>query len=192
MPTTLSTSATRKILNERVRQYDPRLARREMRMLNLAARRAQQTAPKQFDIWINDYTPYLSTPNSWLSGLEARIRESVLPAEYEGEPSTEWLNESAANAAIAFFRAGADLLPGEPHIYATKSGDLVAEFETAKGSMTTVVSDKETIVFAVLSENPHNPIQRVIQRGSNEIGKELRSVTKELTLEAHGQMEARK
>ena len=36
----------------------------------------------------------------------------------------EWLNERAANAAIAFFRAGADLLPTEPHIYAIHTPEI--------------------------------------------------------------------
>jgi hypothetical protein len=155
-----------------------------------AARQTQKYLEKQGEVRIEDYTPYLTAPNGWLVVLEARIRDSVLPDEYEGEPSTEWLTEGAANAAIAFFRASADLLPVEPSIYATKSGDLVAEFETPAGSMTSVVSDKETILFAVMTNDPDEPIQRVIRRGSNQFRDELRSFTITLTSGSHGKLEA--
>ena len=144
------------------------------------------TTPPRFEI--EPYTPYLTAPNNWLPIVESRIRGSVLPNEYECEPSTEWLSEGAANAAIAFFRNGPDLLPTEPHIYGTKSGDLVAEFEAANGSMTSVVSDKQTILFAVLTGD-REPIQTIIRRGSNRFRDELRSITRKLAAgSSHGKM----
>jgi hypothetical protein len=151
--------------------------------------------PKWYDtteVRIERYTPYLTAPNNWLPIVESRIRGSVLPNEYEYdyEPSTEWLSEGAANAAIAFFRNGTDLLPTEPHIYGTKSGDLVAEFETANGSMTSVVSDKQTILFAVLTGDDE-PIQTIIRRDSNRFRDELRSITTKLAAgSSHRKMES--
>ena len=97
-------------------------------------------------------------------------------------PSTEWLNERSANAAIAFLHKGADLLPAEPHIYASKIRNLVAEFETSAGRMTSIVSDNETILFAFVYRNPEEPIQHVIRRGSNHFRDELRTFTKEFAL----------
>lgn len=140
-------------------------------------------------VYIDAYVPYLKAPNSWLPRLEDRIRESILPDEYEGEPSPEWLRPESALAAIAFFRNGVDLLPTEPHIYANRSGNLVAEFETEKGNMTSVVTDKETILFVVLASDPSEPNQFLIRRGSNQFRDELRSITENLDLGSHGQME---
>lgn len=182
------TSATRPILDEWVERYDRRLAKLERRYLQLAAHMAQKALGNE--VRIEPYIPYINAPNSWLPVVEARIRDSIFPGEKESEISTEWLTEDAANAAIAFFRTGADLLPTEPHIYATKSGDLVAEFETPAGSMTGIVSDNKTILFAVLATNPHEPIQSVIRRGSNRFRDELRSFTRKLTPGSHGKMAA--
>ncbi|MEW9838617.1 hypothetical protein ABUE29_25950 [Mesorhizobium sp. ZMM04-4] len=176
-------------MKERIERYDRKLAKREMRYLEWAARRAQKRLIDRRSAQIEEYTPYLAAPSNWLPLVEARIRDSVLPEEYEGEFSTEWLTEDAAFAAIAFFRHGADLLPTEPHLYATNSGDLVAEFETADGSMTSVVSDQETILFAVPTIAPDSPIHTVIRRGSNTFREELRSVTKQLTSGRHGKMD---
>ena len=145
--------------------------------------RATRHVPAQMhekEVRIEDYRPFLAAPSNWLSLVEARIRESVRPEEYEIEDSAEWLNAEAASAAIAFFQAGADALPSEPHIYATSLGDLVAEFETSGGTLTSVVSSAETILFAVMASDPHTPIERVVRRGSNSFIDELRFVTKKL------------
>jgi len=160
------------------------------RYLRRIAREAERISRELRGVWIEPYAPYLNAQSSWLPTLESRIRASVVPDEYEGEESTEWLNEDAANAAITFFRAGADLLPTEPHIYATRSGDLVAEFETSAGNMTTVISDHGTILFAVLASDPENPIQDIVCRGSNHFRDQLRSFTKKLFAESHGPVES--
>ena len=73
---------------------------------------------------------------AWLSEVERRIRDSIVPIEYSDLTSTEYLNEAAGSAALSFFQNNADLLPAEPHIYGTHDGDLVAEFETAIGRLT--------------------------------------------------------
>lgn len=83
------------------------------------------------EVRIKTYIPVLHAANAWLSVIEERIRASIRPDKNEGEESTEWLNSHAAAEAISFFRSVADLLPTEPHISATRSGDLVAEFETS-------------------------------------------------------------
>jgi len=139
------------------------------------------------DVRINSYTPVLTTANAWLATLEARIRASIRPDDLE--ESTEWLNRYAADAAISFFRNVADLLPTEPHIAATRSGDLVAEFETSASSMTTVVSGAETILFGVRSAD-QSPIHAVIRRGSNRLRDEVKTFARELRSESHGNMDA--
>jgi hypothetical protein len=148
-------------------------------------------ASRSSDVRIQGYTPVLHAANAWLSIVEARIRESIRPEENEtidkDEDSTEWLRSDAARAAIAFFRNTADLLPTEPHLYATKSGDLVAEFETPVCNMTSVVSDSNTILFGASTSDPHKPVHVVIRRGSNRLREELKTFTRELQLVSNGQ-----
>ena len=141
-------------------------------------------------IRIAEYAPYVTAPTGWLEILESRIRDSIDPNGRLDDRSAEWISEDSANAAIAFFRLGADLFPAEPHIYATSQGDLVAEFETALCNLTTIVSDRSTILFGVPSTDPHNPIESVIRRGSNQFRDELRSFINQLTLGRHGKMAA--
>ena len=120
------TATTSEILLNIFERYVGHHAARERQELETASSISQNALQEHENVRIEPYIPYLTAPNSWLPTLEDRIRRSILPDEYEGEPSTEWLSAEAASAAIAFFRNGADLLPGEPYIYATKSGDLVA------------------------------------------------------------------
>jgi hypothetical protein len=178
MVAAIATLTTREILSERIGRYD-----------NLLDRSMEWLPERQSMVGIRAYTPYLSAPNSWLPTVEERIRASVSPDEFWGEPSSEWLTQNAAFAAIAFFRAAAGLLPTEPYIYATSVGDLVAEFETKNGSMTSVVSDDQTILFVVLASDPHQPIEKVIRRGSNQFRDELRSIINRLFPGQHGKME---
>jgi hypothetical protein len=139
------------------------------------------------EVRIKTYTPVLSAANAWLSIVEERIRASIRPDKNEGEDSTEWLSSHAAAEAISFFQRVADLLPTEPHISATRSGDLVAEFETPACSMTSVVSDRDTVLFGVSSSDPDKPVQVVIRRGSNRLREELKTFTRELNSVSHGQ-----
>jgi hypothetical protein len=143
-------------------------------------------AARSTEVRIDSYTPVLPAANAWLSVVEQRIRASVRPAEQEGEESTEWLSQSAADMAITFFRNAADLLPTEPHIYATESGDLVAEFETQASNMTSVVSPAETILFGVSSRAPQKPVEVTIRRGSNRLRDEIKAFTQELRLVSDG------
>lgn len=184
-----ATLPTRIILSDRTERFDRRLARREMRYLEWAARQSQRFADERL-IGIESYVPYLTSPSSWLAVVEARIRDSVLPDEYDGDISSEWLTEDAAYAAIAFFREGADLLNTEPHIYATNSGDLVAEFEIPAASFTSVISDKETILFGAPKSDPENPIHAVILRGSSSLRAELKAFTSKLLSGRYGKVES--
>lgn len=183
------TTTTCRILLDWFERIDEHLAVRERQEIEQNEINSEDALQEYEGVRIDPYIPYLTAPNSWLPILEDRIRRSVVPVEYEGEPSTEWLSEEAARSAIAFFRIGADLLPAEPHIYAAKSGDLVAEFETEKGNLTSVVSDNDTVLFAVLASDPYKPIQCVIRRGSNQFRDELRSFTRSINLGSHGQMD---
>jgi hypothetical protein len=148
---------------------------------------ASEKSPS-IDVRINAYIPRLATANGWLAIVEERIRASIRPDEEDGGESTEWLNRYAADAAINFFRNVADLLPAEPHIAATRSGDLVAEFETATCSLTSVVSDRETILFGVRKAE-RSPVHAVIRRGSNRLREEVKTFTRALNSVSNGNLD---
>lgn len=140
------------------------------------------------EVRILEYTPNLPFPNSWLPVVESRIRASIMPADSDGPPFGEWLTEDSARAAIAFLRAGEDVLPTEPHIYGTDDGDFVAEFELPEGRLTSVVSDDDTTLFAVYSDRSAPPVHDVIHRGSNQYRNQVVSFTKNFMAGSHGQM----
>lgn len=149
-------------------------------------------APKEeatAEVRIPAYAPFITAPSAWLQAIEARILASVRLDESRGEPSTEWLNSSSAVAAIDFFRLGADLLPTEPHIYASRSGDLVAEFETPAGNLTCVVTEGETVLFAAPKAPSGEPFHGTIATGSKTLRDELRAFTQKMFSESHGFME---
>src|ERR1700677_4115010 len=132
------------------------------------------------EVRIRAYTPVLAAANAWLSVVEQRIRTSIRPDGTDEEESTEWLNSYAAGEAISFFQNVADLLPAEPHISATLSGDLVAEFEVPACRMTSIISDKNTILFGASASYSDKPIQVVIHRGSNRLREEVKEFTRAL------------
>ena len=51
---------------------------------------------------------------------------------------------------MRLFEAASDVLPGEPYIYSSVDGDLVAEFKDSYGRLTTIIGPTFTIGFAVV------------------------------------------
>jgi hypothetical protein len=146
-------------------------------------------------ITMEPYTIHIGANASWLPKVEQRIRNSILPDEYKASVAEEdltsqhWLGENVARAALNFFEAGADALPGEPHLYASKGGALVAEFGSTAGTLTIVISPDATILFAVKADSPQSPMEVTLQRGSNRLGEELRTI-KKIFAGTHGQVES--
>jgi hypothetical protein len=94
------------------------------------------------------------------------------------EPSAEWLDLNSATLALQFFSATADLLPGEPYIYATHSGDLVAEFEAETANLTAVISEAHIILFAATKNAVTSPKEHIIKNREN-MRAEVRAFTSE-------------
>jgi uncharacterized protein YgbK (DUF1537 family) len=61
-----------------------------------------------------------------------------------------WVAQDIADAADEFFQDTADLLPEEPVLYASRQGDLVAEFKGDHGTMTSIISHTFVLLFAVI------------------------------------------
>jgi hypothetical protein len=77
---------------------------------------------------------------AWLEVVERRICDSVEPVDSGlANGSGAWITRDIADRSIAFLRCASDILPTEPHISSSSSGDLVADFELAIGNRLTVI-----------------------------------------------------
>jgi hypothetical protein len=91
-------------------------------------------------------------PAPWLAIVERRIRDSVLPRERAAENDGRWLSQEVANSAIQFFQQASGVLPSEPFIYSSTSGDLVAEFKTIRGVLTSVVTQSKVLAVVMVND----------------------------------------
>jgi hypothetical protein len=97
----------------------------------------------------------------WLSKLERRLKNSTLPPGTPAGESREYLSFEVSNAALCLFRNAADLLAFEPYIYASKTGNLVAEFPGKdRPPLTILVSKDSVILFAATESEPREKILR--------------------------------
>jgi len=88
-------------------------------------------------------------PEAWLYEVQKRINGSIVPQGYEGENDGRWLSQDIADSANGFFDIASDVLPSEPHIYSSRKGDLVAEYEASHGTMTNIISKTQLVMFVV-------------------------------------------
>lgn len=86
----------------------------------------------------------------WVGAVKRRIQDSIAPSLDHFDSSGRWLPASTATAASAFFERLGDSLPSEPIIYGSRSGDLVAEFESPHGTMTGIISPDFILLFSVV------------------------------------------
>jgi hypothetical protein len=83
----------------------------------------------------------------WYSDVERRLRDSIASQDVSASHDGRWLSWMTAEAARRFFDAAADVLPGEPYMYSSAHGDLVAEFELSDARVTAIVSPSFLILF---------------------------------------------
>lgn len=133
--------------------------------------------------------PSRITPQ-WLTTVQERLYRSVSPKDRESENDGRWLTGTVVAAASTFFGMTSDLLPGEPHIYSSKRGDLVAEFATDDGTMTGIITQEFVVLFAVVDGIP---IERRLVLGSPRATTrhELQLFTGMLRTTRHGPVGAR-
>jgi hypothetical protein len=115
-------------------------------------------------------------PASWLATVERRIRNSVLPEGKENENDGRWLTYDIANIATAFFQVASDVLPGEPYIYSSRAGELVAEFKAEHGTMTSIISKNLLISLAVIDDEPIETRIELATISPSTVRKELSSI----------------
>ncbi|MGA2833525.1 MAG: hypothetical protein ABSE55_10690 [Terracidiphilus sp.] len=102
--------------------------------------------------------------------------------------SGRWLSQATAIAALKFFEAASDLLPGEPYIYGSPLGDLIAEFDGEKGTLTSIIGPNTTLLFAIIGGTP---IKKTIRPEGGEGGlrSELKELAESLRTGKHGSLE---
>lgn len=125
---------------------------------------------------------------NWLSRVQRRINYSLQPSGREQENHGQWLTPETAAAANAFFQLVSDVLPGEPHIYSSSSGDeLIAEFKAPHGVMNAVISPKVFVALAVLEDG--EPVPSRLEWTAAEpsaVRGALRKITQQLRDGEHG------
>jgi len=147
---------------------------------------ARQLSDTKQERDIREVRPISAT---WLYAVQRRIQNSTVPPGRRIDNDRRWLSQDIAYAASAFFNATSDVLPGEPHIYSSLIGDLVAEFSGAHGRMTNIISQTSVAVFAVVDGIPVE--KRIELRHGETAGlrQELQGLTKMLGMGRHGALE---
>jgi hypothetical protein len=125
-------------------------------------------------------------PAAWLQAVERRIRNSVLPLGHEHENDGRWLSSDIATTATAFFELASDVLPGEPHIYSSLGGDLVAEFSGPRGVMNAVISAKLFVALAVVDGEPKELKIDLAAASPKTVRDALKAITERLRDREHG------
>lgn len=131
----------------------------------------------------------LSYDASWLPIVEQRIKASVTPEGCPEQTNGAWLKTKVGSAAVDFFRSMSTALPGEPYIYASRAGDLVAEFVESCGKMTCIVAPNVVYVFAATGDETVQKkfvLSEVVELRSHlqAMTNMLRSVRQNATLDA--------
>lgn len=125
------------------------------------------------------------TPARWLADVERRIRDSIVPENHIDDNDGRWINLDVANSAIQFFRQASELLPGEPFIYSSGSGDLVAEFKARFGMMTSVVMTDKFLAMVVMDGQSEPITVKLGSATESELKRELKPLTDFLTTGHH-------
>lgn len=140
---------------------------------------------------LSDFKPeqVIYVPNpikpQWFTNVLRRVRASVKPNYRSEMHSGQWLSQEVADAASTFFQKTADLLPGEPFIYSSRLGDLVAEFKGEHGTMTSIVSPTFALLFAVIGGVSFE--RRVLDGG--DVREAVRELSEMLRMGEHGALD---
>lgn len=125
---------------------DPELVSRFIRRFGQAKANATVIWPAA---GLNEIPPI---PASWLDTVQKRITDSIVTPDTTQGSEGSYLEPTIAHAANSVFERTSDILPGEPFIYSSRGGDLVAEFTAPHGKLTTIISQSYLIAFASIKD----------------------------------------
>lgn len=139
----------------------------------------------------NTFTGAMEGPSpigtDWLATVERRIRESIAQDADKRSKDVRWLTIEAASSALRFFRLASDALPGEPYIYGTAEGEVVAEFKAKHGTLTSIVSGNTLRNYAVIdgTVQSEEPVD-LATVNAGMLQAKLRPITQRLVTGKHG------
>jgi hypothetical protein len=119
----------------------------------------------------------------WLGAVQRRLEQSIASTEESGDPTT--ITHSVARAAITFFEATSDVLPGEPYLYPSEQGDVIAEFRGSNGRLTGILGPDFVILHAVV-EGKIVQCELPLQSDYASTRHELKSIKTKLQVGEHG------
>lgn len=123
----------------------------------------------------------------WLGNVQRRLNASIGIAGAPNDGSS--LPKDVVLAANSFFEATSYMLPNEPHMYASHSGDLVAEFESNAGRMTLIVSKDQAVALAVVGNEMIQKNISLTATAPAALQDQLSTITDRLRIRLHGSMD---
>jgi hypothetical protein len=127
----------------------------------------------------------------WLRAVQQRLFRSLVPKPEKEANDGRWLTEEIVDASNLFFETTSDVLPGEPFIYSSQKGDLVAEFDAQHGTLTGIVTPTTVILFAIAKGLPTEKVLP-ISLSSAAMRQEVRQLTELVGTELHGAVDTKK
>ncbi len=135
-----------------------------------------------------------STPTrilpSWLASVERRIKDSIASAD-DTSIDGQTIGWTIGAQAISFFQHYADLLPGEPYLYSSLRGDLVADFHTKQGSLSLILGITSVLGFANVGEEVIPVVIDIRKTDQSRTREQLRRLTNAFRQNKHGAVDAR-
>jgi hypothetical protein len=126
----------------------------------------------------------------WLPRVQMRLLQSAERGDDRLQADVSTLPEVLAVAGVRFFRDYADVLPGEPYLYKSSRGDLMAEYVGPHGRMTNVINTEHCVVLAAWDGE-------VVQHSYRLAGDEsalrakLKTLRKKISQTTHGAVDTR-
>jgi hypothetical protein len=115
----------------------------------------------------------------WLPVIERRIKDSVRAVEIASsdQENVDSIDQAVANSANLFFRIASTQLPAEPYIYASKKGELIAEFRANERALTLIISDGRVASYVIGSDGvPKASFLDLSRASASSIRRELHRV----------------
>jgi hypothetical protein len=148
------------------------------------ARHMPQTAETTVEVLSKTAAP---TAPSWLDRVQKSIQKSVVFDIRGVQNDGSWVTQGVANAATDFLSEAADFLPGEPILYSSRDGSLVAEFPFSGGTLTSVVSTEHIVLFASVGAEI---FETKIDRRADTIREDFLRFAEPFITNLHGDLEA--
>jgi len=130
-------------------------------------------------------------PAPWLADVQRRLSNSIGVMTATASDG-QWLSSDVVSAANLFFQATSDMLPAEPYLHSSLQGDLVAEFKSAHGPMTMIVSNRYALAMATINGEPVQSKVALTAAQPSTLRAELAKITDALRAGKYGSVDPAK